>query len=201
MWSLHASVLCRAGHSRCDLMSARMVAGTRVRIGDDVGDDPPRSSMFELRTVSWCQQKWESWTRSCADGGRPGRLCRCGQGARPSKRREICPGRRPRWNPPAGEGDSINKDFICVLFGKPYKVLHFHTWSFAPLGSHDPRARIRIAAAGCRSQGGRALAPPRAVPRCSCGQQCDSFLRSSMVRLFWSIFLANRWLAVVGCLD
>ena len=42
---------------------------------------------------------------------------------------------------PTAESGAIFKNFICVLFGKPYKVLHFDMWSFAPLGSHSSRAR------------------------------------------------------------
>jgi len=39
-------------------------------------------------------------------------------------------------------GSNANfKNFNCVLFGKPYKVLHFDMWSFAPLGSHGSFAQ------------------------------------------------------------
>ena len=39
-----------------------------------------------------------------------------------------------------GESDTNFKNFICVRFRKPYKVLHFDMWSFAPLRSHGSRA-------------------------------------------------------------
>ena len=45
------------------------------------------------------------------------------------------------------ESGTIFKNFICVLFGKPYKVLHFDMWSFAPLGSHERWALYWIGAA------------------------------------------------------
>ena len=44
---------------------------------------------------------------------------------------------------PKAKSGAIFKNFICVLFGKPYKVLHFDMWSFAPLSSHGSRAELR----------------------------------------------------------
>src|SRR3954469_8678910 len=59
----------------------------------------------------------------------------------------------------AGSGSNF-KNFICVRFGKPYKVLHFDMWSFAPLGSLGPSVFPERDVVHRRSR----VELPRAVP-------------------------------------